>query len=206
MMDFSLPLFSKAFYLTNNIVEKMNSKYSFVKLNDPDKFSIRIGRRVISKEIVKDGKYPIYSANVKVPFGYIDHLLFDDFSKDSILWGIDGDWMVGYVHKKTPFYPTDHCGVITVIDNDIEPYYIALALEIIGVKYGFSRTYRASTERISAVQLPLPPKIIQQQIVKECEAIDEEYNTSRMTIEDYRKKINEIFDKLEIVNKTKIGG
>lgn len=206
MMDFSLPIFSKAFSLTSNIVEKMNSKYSFVKLNDPDKFSIRIGRRVISKEIVKDGKYPIYSANVKVPFGYIDHLLFDDFSKDSILWGIDGDWMVGYVHKKTPFYPTDHCGVITVIDNDIEPYYIALALEIIGVKYGFSRTYRASTERISAVQLPLPPKIIQQQIVKECEAIDEEYNTSRMTIEDYRKKINEIFDKLEIVNKTKIGG
>lgn len=206
MMDFSLSVFNKSFSLTSDIVEKVISKYSFIKLNDPDKFSIRIGKRVVSKEIVENGKYPIFSANVKTPFGYIDHLLYENFEKDSILWGIDGDWMVGYVRKKNPFYPTDHCGVITINDENIEPYYIALVLDIIGEKYGFSRTYRASTERISAVQLPLPPKKIQQQIVKECEAVDEEYNTSRMTIETYRKKISDIFDRLEIVNKSKMGG
>lgn len=206
MMDFSLSVFNKSFSLTSDIVEKVTSKYSFIKLNDPDKFSIRIGKRIVSKEIVENGKYPIFSANVKTPFGYIDHLLYENFEKDSILWGIDGDWMVGYVRKKNPFYPTDHCGVITINDENIEPYYIALVLDIIGEKYGFSRTYRASTERISAVQLPLPPKKIQSQIVKECEAVDEEYNTSRMTIETYRKKISEIFDRLEVVNKSKIGG
>jgi type I restriction enzyme M protein len=56
------------------------------------------------------------------------------------------------------------------------------------------------------VKVPLPPIDIQQQIVKECEAIDEEYNTSRMTIETYRKKIQDIFEKLEVVNKSKTGG
>ena len=55
------------------------------------------------------------------------------------------------------------------------------------------------------LQIPLPPLSIQQQIVKECEAIDEEYNTSRMTIETYRKKISDIFDRLEVVTKSNRG-
>lgn len=56
------------------------------------------------------------------------------------------------------------------------------------------------------VKIPLPPKPIQQQIVAECEAIDEEYNSSRMTIETYRHKIADIFERLEVVNKSKRGG
>lgn len=56
------------------------------------------------------------------------------------------------------------------------------------------------------VRIPLPPISVQQQIVTECEAIDEEYNSSRMDIETYRQKIADIFDRLEIVNKYKRGG
>lgn len=59
---------------------------------------------------------------------------------------------------------------------------------------------------IAGIQIPLPPLTIQQQIVRECEAIDEEYNTSRMTIETYRQKIADVFDRLEIVDKSKSGG
>ena len=113
--------------------------------------------------------------------------------------------MVAYINKDIAFYPTDHCGVLRVLDPEIEPYYIALALEEVGKHYGFSRSFRASTERISTVQLPLPPKVIQDQLVSECRAIDEEYNTSRMSIDTYRQKIADIFDKLEVVSK-KIGG
>lgn len=63
-----------------------------------------------------------------------------------------------------------------------------------------------STYLNSELVIPLPPLSIQQQIVKECEAIDEEYNTSRMTIETYRKKISDIFDLLEVVAKSNTGG
>ncbi len=63
-----------------------------------------------------------------------------------------------------------------------------------------------STYLNSEVKIPLPPPSIQQQIVKECETIDEEYNTSRMTIETYRQKIADIFNRLEVVNKSKTGG
>ncbi|MBO7053776.1 MAG: N-6 DNA methylase [Bacteroidales bacterium] len=41
------------------------------------------------------------------------------------------------------------------------------------------------------VKIPLPPIDIQKQIVSECEKVDEEYNKSRMTIEEYKKKIAE---------------
>ena len=71
---------------------------------------------------------------------------------------------------------------------------------------GASGHRRVPVSFYDELEMPLPPKDVQQQIVKECEAVDEEYNTSRMTIETYRKKISDIFDKLEVVNKSQMGG
>ena len=52
---------------------------------------------------------------------------------------------------------------------------------------------------IESLKIPLPPISVQQKIVSECDRIDEEYNTSRMSINTYRQKIAEIFDKFEVV-------
>lgn len=54
------------------------------------------------------------------------------------------------------------------------------------------------------IKIPLPPINIQKQIVEECNKIDEEYNISRMSIEDYRKKISEVFERLEVIRKVEI--
>ena len=51
------------------------------------------------------------------------------------------------------------------------------------------------------IKIPLPPLNIQQQIITECEKVDEEYNQSRMSIEEYKKKITEIFEKLDVISK-----
>ena len=59
---------------------------------------------------------------------------------------------------------------------------------------------------IESLQMPVPPIEIQKKIISECEAIDKEYATSRMTIETYRKKISEISDNLEVIAKEKMGG
>lgn len=58
---------------------------------------------------------------------------------------------------------------------------------------------------IESLQIPVPPIEIQKKIISECEAIDKEYATSRMTIETYRKKISEISDNLEVIAKEKMG-
>lgn len=56
------------------------------------------------------------------------------------------------------------------------------------------------------VQIPVPPAKIQHQIVAECKKIDDEYNTSRMTIELYRQKISEVFENLDVITHSQGGG
>ena len=197
MLEFKLPTFNKPISPSVKVSDNLKSKYPLIRLNDSKKFNLKIGKRIVANQLVENGSYPVYSANVKEPFGYINELLLTDFTKDSVLWGIDGDWMVGYIPNSIPFYPTDHCGIIRIMTDEIDAYYLSMVLEKVGALHGFSRTYRASTERIASLQIPLPPLDIQQKIVDDCKKVDEEYNTSRMTIETYRQKITDTFHNLD---------
>ena len=205
MLDFTRVEFDKTFSTNIEINYIIESKYPLVRLNDKERFSISIGRRVLTSEIVnaKDevNVVPVYSANVKVPFGYTAHSILKSFEKDSILWGIDGDWIVNYVEKNNPFYPTDHCGVIRVLDNEINSYYLSIVLSRIGQEHKFSRTYRASTERIKGVKIPLPPQSIQQKIAEECAEVDKELKDNVDKIVELRKAITNIADKFYSVAK-----
>ncbi|MEB2808310.1 restriction endonuclease subunit S [Campylobacter upsaliensis] len=131
--------------------------YPQYRLNDKNKFSLQIGKRVLDSELNPQGQFPVFSANVKKPFGFIDKELLKDYEKDSVLWGIDGDWMVGFIPKNTPFYPIDHCGVLQVNDKDIKAKIVSFLLDEAGKKAGFRRNLRASIERIGSVKIPLPP-------------------------------------------------
>ena len=51
------------------------------------------------------------------------------------------------------------------------------------------------------IQIPLPPISVQKKIVSECEKVDREYETTRMSIETYRQKIKDLFAKLDIANR-----
>lgn len=130
-----------------------NTKY---KLSDSAKFSVSIGKRVLKKNIKNDGKYPIYSANVFKPFGYTNSLLFDEFDKPSVLWGIDGDWMTNYISENLPFYPTDHCGVLRCLDGSVNIIYLSYALYEAGKDFKFSRQIRASEDRIKDLIISVP--------------------------------------------------
>ena len=46
----------------------------------------------MSEEIVSGGRVPVYSANVYEEFGRIDKENMKDYSRPSVIWGIDGDW------------------------------------------------------------------------------------------------------------------
>ena len=125
------------------------------KLGDKSIFELKIGKRVLDSELHAQGKIPVYSANVLKPFGFIDKELLANYDKESVLWGIDGDWMVGFMPKNTPFYPTDHCGVLSVKEDKGKAKIVQFALENEGTKFGFSRTLRASIERVEGLKIPL---------------------------------------------------
>lgn len=198
MINFERVSFNKAIKVNVSRHAAITSKYPQQTLSSGI-YDISIGKRVLNSDLDANGRYPVFSANVKEAFGYIDKLLITDFSQGSVLWGIDGDWMTAYIPPETPFYPTDHCGVLRVKSEDILPYYLSLILEMAGKAQGFSRTYRASIDRIKEVKIPVPPLNIQQKIVDKCVNIDEEYNTTCMAIEEYRAKIEKLFADLEII-------
>lgn len=147
-------------------ITKTSTSYK-LSLSDKTSFAVSIGKRVLNSELVADGTIPVFSANVFEPFGFIDKLLVKDFSIDSVLWGIDGDWMVNFYPKDNPFYPTDHCGVLRVLTDKVHPRYMARILEIEGQKMNFSRSYRASIDRVEGISFSVPSFDVQEKAMKQ---------------------------------------
>lgn len=52
---------------------------------------------------------------------------------------------------------------------------------------------------LNNIEIPLPPKSIRDILVKECEKIEIEFNNTRMTVENYKNKIQFEFNKLGII-------
>lgn len=154
-----------------------------------------IGKRVLDKELVSGGTIPVYSANVTEPFGFIDKLLITDFSVPSVLWGIDGDWMTSYMPESKEFYPTDHCGVLRCKTPEVNPRYLAHVLEVEGRKMGFSRSYRASIDRIQGISFAVPDINLQDQMMRQVIALEKEIIEAEDQINVLREKRAEIIIK-----------
>ena len=193
MLDFSGTTFNKSIKTTPTRVFKDIPGLTNYRLSDKNYFDLSIGNRVLSDEVVENGSIPIYSANVFEEFGRIDKQNITDFSVPSILWGIDGDWMVNIMPANKPFYPTDHCGVLRIKTDDIVPKYMALALQVEGEFERFSRRNRASTQRISNLIIQVPSVTEQQKIVDEIEAIDKKIADEQAIISEQSEKVKSKF-------------
>jgi type I restriction-modification system DNA methylase subunit/restriction endonuclease S subunit len=172
-----------------------NQSNRVLKLSDRDIFEISIGRRIVETELTADGVIPVYSANVIEPFGKINKLLIEDFSQPSVLWGIDGDWMVNQILANQPFYPTDHCGVLRVKNGEVLPHYLMWALNKVGQEVRFSRSHRASIDRVSALSINIPPLSIQQEIVSQIDIYESEIAEAKQVLEGVANRKQAILDK-----------
>ena len=195
MLDFSGTTFNKSIKTTQTRVLKDTPGLTNYRLSDKSFFDLSIGNRVLSDEVVENGSIPIYSANVFEEFGRIDKYNdnITDFSVPSILWGIDGDWMVNIMPANKPFYPTDHCGVLRIKTDNIVPKYMALALQVEGEFARFSRSNRASTQRIANLIIQVPSVPEQQKIVDEIEAIDKKIADEQAIISEQSEKVKSKF-------------
>jgi restriction endonuclease S subunit len=119
-------------------------------------FSMQIGKRILKKDILTTG-VPAYSANVNEPFGNVAKSNLKEFTKPSLLWGIDGIFDWSYKPAGEVFATTDHCGILYVKSEELDPEYIYYALKGSKEQYGFDRTYRASLENMKeVVSVPVP--------------------------------------------------
>ena len=152
------------------------------KLSNKDIFEISIGRRILSSEMNDDFEIPVYSANVFEPFGKINKLLLKEFERPSVIWGIDGDWMVNVIPADQKFYPTDHCGVLRIKNRQLEEKYVAWVLDKKGKSAGFRREYRASIDRVAGISIKLPPLSEQQKIVAKISVLEHKISAAKAEI------------------------
>jgi len=145
--------------ILKEVAEKKKQKTNLkeLKLSDTKYFEISIGKRILKKDIYNSkGLIPIFSANVKEPIGVHSNSIIQDFNSNFVLWGIDGDFEFNVVKKNKPFYPTDHCGVIRIKDDEILPEYLMLQLEKCKKHYGFDRGLRSSIKNMKEVVINIP--------------------------------------------------
>ena len=127
-----------------------------VSLSDTSLFTLSLGKRVLKKDyITSKGDIPVFSANVFEPFVYSEHSNIKEFDKDYVLWGIDGAFTFNVMKKGQPFASTDHCGTIKILNEDIDPYYLAYMMEETRHKYGFDRGLRASLTNMKLFKIDI---------------------------------------------------
>lgn len=127
-----------------------------VSLGDEALFSLSIGERVLRSSHVASG-IPAYSANALVPFGHVISSNLSDFSRPSILWGIDGVFDLNFIPAGESFATTDHCGRIQVLDDGLDARYVYWHLKATRERYGFDRVFRASLGNVRAeVEVTVP--------------------------------------------------
>lgn len=166
------------------------------KLSDDEFFDISIGKRVLKRELNREEKgIPVYSANVFEPFGKIDKTLYKNFDVPSVIWGIDGDWMVNCIPANMPFYPTDHCGTLRVKTEDIHPKYLAWVLKMEGERVRFSRSNRASMDSIKALVIKAPAKSVQTKLIFDVEKIEQKINKAHEQIYGIEKRKEKVIKK-----------
>ena len=144
-----------------DLLEKqlMSTKRRTVSLADTSLFVLSIGKRLLKKDFFEaKGSIPVYSANVFEPFVYNNVSNIVDFTKAYVLWGIDGSFSFNVMEPGVLFATTDHCGSIKILDDSIDPYYLAYMMEETRHKYGFDRGLRASLTNMKSFMVDIPIK------------------------------------------------
>lgn len=108
-----------------------------------------------------------------------------------------------FIEQDTNYYAGGFMGILRA-NNQIQAKYLFNILNQENMRNVVRQLSNGSniknlSNAIGNVKIPLPPLDIQQKIVEECEKIDEEYNQTRMKIEEYRSKIANIFNELDVI-------
>lgn len=141
--------------LTSNLAE--DGAYREITLGDKSLFELFIGDRVLKKDFkTLSGDIPLFSSNVFEPASHVKTGNVKDFSHPSIMWGIDGNFEFRLMEANRPFATTDHTGTIRILDPNIVPEYLILALYRKRIEKKYSRSIRASMAMMRKYVVKIP--------------------------------------------------
>lgn len=212
MIEFSKSSFDMQIKLSVDKKNEIESKFPLVKLGDIADVSAGNGAPQ-DAEFFTGGKYPFFRMSDVAKEHLNPNLIqSNDYLNDK---GIRG---LRLYKKGTILFPKS--GASTYLDHraimGVDGYVVShLATicantEIVFIKYLYevltlikardikpgSGYPSLNVSDIENIKIPLPPLDIQEQIVSECEKVDDEYNQNCVSIDKNKKKILEVFEKL----------
>lgn len=104
---------------------------------------------------------------------------------------------VAFISSDTPYYAGGFMGILRVKTKDLLPKYLYLILssklmQNILSEQATGTNIKNLTNTIAFINIPLPPTDVQKEIAKECNKIDEEYDTAISQIKILKQKIDDI--------------
>ena len=194
MLDFSKAKFDKAIKTSPDRRIVIISKHPLVKLGTIAE--VLKGKSITKAEAIE--------GNVKVVAGGTDFAYMHNVANrpaNTITVSASGA-NAGFVNFwKEPIFASD-CTTVRG-GNELETLFLYNFLQSIQDQIYFLQKGSAQPhvypDDIADIQIPQVSQEIMQQIVTECQKVDDEYNTSRMSIEDYRKKIAQVFENLQVI-------
>ncbi|PRJ59455.1 restriction endonuclease subunit S [Haemophilus influenzae] len=199
MLDFSRVEFDKA--IRTNVQKKIKvlSKYPIIALEE---FPVEIkkGKSITAKNAIA-GDYKVVAGGKD--FAYM-HNEFNRMENTITISASGAN--AGFVNFWTEKIFASDCTTVRA-DNYIGTKFIFTYLQsiqenIFDLARGAAQPH-VYPDDIKRLPIPKVPLDIQQKVVEECQKIDDEFNRTRMQIEEYRAKISKIFNDLDIVRGVK---
>lgn len=199
MLDFSRPAFDKSMRTATKKAITIKSSFPIVKLGQfVGEATIQKGK-AITKSETTPGEYKVIAGGVS--HAYTNNV----YNREANVITISASGAnAGFVNFWTERIFASDC--ITIYTNDaVKTKYIYFFLKAHQELLYSARPQQAGQPHFykdDLLQFPIPqiPTDIQAKIVAECEQIDKEYEETRMTIEEYRAKIMQLLDNLNVIS------
>ncbi|MBO5828305.1 MAG: N-6 DNA methylase [Paludibacteraceae bacterium] len=225
MIDFSRTSFNKAIKLTADKKIEIKSKWPLVKFESIVSLIETGSRPTGGVGSISEGVLSLGGEHIDNTSGYINltspkFVSFDYYNKSTRGKLKKSDLLIckdGALTGKVAIVRDELDGKEAMINEHVfiirckekltqfylfEFLYSVIGQNILKANITGSAQGGLNSTNLKAIKIPLPPLDIQQQVVSECEKVDEEYNNSRMTIEEYKRKIAEVFERLEVISKS----
>jgi type I restriction enzyme M protein len=187
LLDFSRKDFNKAFSLTPKKNIKIETQWELVKLGDVCDFEYGKG---LPEDKRIEGKYPVMGSNGRV--GFHNEFIVEG---PSIIIGRKGS-AGEVIWEEENCFPIDTTFYMKLKNDDVKLHYLYLILKALNLDELSGGSGVPGLNRNDAYQLkiPLPPLEVQQQIVDECEAIEQAVIKAKEAIQRAKKEIEDKAD------------
>ncbi|EAK3377940.1 restriction endonuclease, partial [Campylobacter coli] len=208
MMDFEKVEFNKAISLNVKSRDELNpfknSKYELVRLGevcDLNKIRNQASATQIEKMNLNSGNVKLLPSSKNYEW-WTDEKTAGQFINEGEVITL-GVARYANIKKHKGKFVSANNHILSVKDKSKIIFdFLYILLEICGQKlYKQGQQYpQFDTNIFYSFKIPLPPLEIQKQIVAECEKIEEQYNTIRMSVEEYQNLIKTILQKCGIID------